>query len=171
MLRSEFHKVHYTDVVNQITNLYGVTAVQEHEFITEFCEGPLPIFKLISVTQDDGTNFLMLSFHIEVEAVIAIQWFVRVRALDPDVRVTACYLRDASGVSHVGEDAHILRLYMIEQDIMSSFIQSDKDPHDVVNESAKVLSTKPSPVKTYADYRNAIDAFNKLEKKKGDLEH
>lgn len=169
MNESDLLPIVYKEVVQQIRNLYGVKPEQEHAFIHEFFEGPLPLFKLILVSSDSGPGFIMVSFHIEVEASDAIQWFARVRALDPNVRVTACYLRDSHGTSYVGEDAHILRLYMIEQDVISNYIKGDKDPEEIVNR--QVTAAKPSPLKTYSDYKVAINEFNKLTKKDGDIEH
>lgn len=170
MQNNEMMLMIYAEILNQVKNLYGVRPEQEHEFIHEFFEGPLPLFKLILVDGDiNGPGYVMVSFHIEIEAAEAIQWFARIRALEPNLRVTACYLRDSNGMSYVGEDAHILRLYMIEQDIISSYIQGNKDPEEIVNARATVV--KPSPLKTYSDYKLAINEFNKLQKKEGDIEH
>lgn len=160
----------YSEILRQVRNLYGVSSEPEHDCIHEFFEGPLPLFKLILVAaNDDGPGFTMVSFHIEIEAAVAINWFLRIRALDPNLRVTACYLKDTNGESYVGDDAHVLKLYMIEQDIVSTFIQGTKDPEEIVNQ--KVVPVKPSPIKTYSDYRVAITQFKKLTKQEGDVEH
>jgi len=170
MDQSELQTVIYSEVVKQVKNLYGLASESEHEFIHEFFEGLLPMFKLILVApNDEGPGFVMVSFHIEVEAAVAIQWFSRIRTLDPNLRVTACYLRDSNGTSYVGDDAHVLRLYMVEQDLMSTFIQGNKDPEEIINK--KVAEPKPSPLKTYLDYRVAINHFKKLVKQEGDIEH
>lgn len=170
MNRTEVQTVIYSEIIKQVCNLYGLTCEQEHSYIHEFFEGPLPAFKLILVAPgDDGPGYTMVSFHIEMEAAVAISWFLRIRALDPNLRVTACYLRDSNGVSYVGDDAHVLRLYMAEQDILSSFIQGNKDPEEIVNQKGGTV--KPSPIKTYADYRVAIKNFKKLVKQEGDMEH
>lgn len=166
----EAQALYYKEIVARINQLYGTTCDEEHEYINEFYEGPIPTFKLILSQDDpDRVGVMIISFHIEVEAAVAIQWFLRVRQLEPNLHITACYLRDADGVSYVGEDAHILRAYMIEQDILGAYIASDKGPEDVVNK--KVQSIKPSPIKAYSDYRTALVAFQKLDKKKGAIEH
>lgn len=170
MDKSEFQTVVYSEIVKQVKTIYGLTSEAEHECIHEFFEGPLPVLKLILVAaNDDGPGFLMVSFHIEIEAAEAIQWFIRIRSLDPNLRVTACYLKDSHGVSYVGDDAHVLRLYMIEQDIVSTFIQGNKDPEEIINQ--KVSELKPAPLKTYLDYRTALKHFTQLVKKDGDIEH
>lgn len=168
MSESEMRVVIYTEILNQMRILYGLTSDQEHEAIHEFFEGPLPVFKLILVTSDEGPGFTMVSFHIEVQAAEAIQWFLRIRGLEPNLRVGPCYLRDTAGTTYVGEDAQVLKLYMVEQDILSNYIQGTKDAEEIVN---KELATKPSPLKTYSDYKIAINQFHKLTKKDGDIEH
>lgn len=169
MSESEMRAMIFSEILNQMRNLYGLTSDQEHEAIHEFFEGPLPVFKLILVNSDEGPGFTMVSFHIEVQAAEAIQWYVRIRNLEPGLRVTACYLRDSAGTSYVGEDAQVLKLYMVEQDILSNYIQGTKDAEEIVN--PKVAIAKPSPLKTYSDYKTAINQFHRLTKKDGDIEH
>lgn len=169
MSESELLAVIYSEILNQVRNLYGLKSEIEHDFIHEFFEGSIPLFKLILVSDDEGPGFVMASFHIDVEASDAIQWFMRIRSLDPNLRVTACYLRDSNGASYVGEDAQVLKLYMMEQDIVSTFIQGNKDPEDIVNRH--LTAEKPSQQKTYSDYDAAIHEFNKMRKKEGDVEH
>lgn len=168
MSDNALRKIVYGEMIPRVETLYGVTAKREHDFIYEFSEGPLPIFKLILVHNDEGPGFIMVSYHIEVEAAIAIQWFFRLREIEPNLRVGPCYLHDSDGTPHVGEDAQILRLYMIEQDIISNFMQGNREPEEIVNSTTK---PPPSPLKTYATYKAAITSFNKLEKKDGDIEH
>lgn len=169
MSESELRAVIYSEILKQVRNLYGLTSDQEHIYVHEFFEGPLPLFKLILVNgSDEGPGYTMISYHIEVEAAEAVQWFLRVRNLEPNLRLGPCYLRDQNGMSYVGDDAHVLRLYMIEQDILSNYIQGTKDAEEIINSKA---TPKPSPLKTYADYKIALKQFNKLTKKEGDVEH
>lgn len=162
----------YDEVCNQVCKIYGASVVPEHEYIREFFEGPIPSFKLILVHKEDGPGFIMASFHIDMEAVVAIQWFMRFRALDPNIRVTACYMRDSTGTSYVGEDAHVLKMYAIEQEIVSQFVGGDRDAEEVVRSNpATPTRLKPSPTKVYSDYKHAMQAFVLLIKKDGDLEH
>lgn len=168
MSENELRKVVYGEMIPRIESLYALTTKQEHDFIHEFFEGPLPVFKLLLVGNDEGPGFIMVSYHIEVEASHAIQWFFRLREMDPNLRVGPCYLHDSEGTPHLGEDAQILRMYMIEQDIIANFINGTKEPEEIVNSATK---PPPSPLKTYSNYKLAILNFNKLEKKDGDIEH
>lgn len=163
---------YYVAIVDRLKREYGLeTYDAEHEFIREFYEGPIPVFKLIMTAPgEDGTPSVMLiSFHIELDATAAIQWFLRVRSLDPHLHIAACYLKDAEGTSYVGEDAEILKMYMIEQDVIAAFIASDKDAADVLGQ--KLPGLEPSPLKQFATYREALREFSKMQKRKGDISH
>lgn len=162
---------YYEAILERLVKDFGLKLDRtEHPAITEFWEGPIPVFKLIMSTQEEGQPSVMLvSFHIELDSPSAIQWFARIRQLDPNLYVTGCYLKDEGGTSHVGEDADILRLYMIEQDIISAWMASDKDAADVLNQ--KLPCVPPSPLKTFSDYRKALVEFQKMNKKKGDVSH
>lgn len=162
---------YYEAILERLQKEYGLRIDRtEHTFITEFYEGPLPVFKLIMTSEDESQPaVLIISFHLELGSPEAVQWFLRIRGLDPNLHISACYLKDAEGVSYVGEDAEILRMYMMEQDIISAWSQSDKDAADVLNQ--KLPTLPPSPVKTYADYRKALIDFHKMKKSKGDVSH
>lgn len=170
MTKGEQQALYYKEIVNRLVELYGSKTESAHPFIYEFLEGSIQLFKLILNQDDSGeAGEVVLSFHIELEAVDVIQWFLRVRALDPLVKLTHCYIHDQDGNVYVGEDAHILRAYTIEQEILSAYLASEKDGEEIV--SAKVQSEKPRPVKAYSDYKTALNAFKNLGKKKNDTEH
>ena len=171
MSDSTLRQAVFEDLIQRVCDLYGMTATEEHPAVYEFTDGSSPVFKLIAVHSDTGPGFNMASFHIDVEAAIAIQWFLRLRELDSNMRLTACYLKDLNGVSYVGEDAHVLRMYMIEQDIMSQYVAGDKDAEDIINKANTALYKKPSPIRGYSNYKVALDQFKKLVKKEGDTEH
>ncbi len=161
---------YYTAILERLKTLYGLSSETEHEFIHEMYEGPLPIFKLLMTAPSDSEpSILLVSFHLELDSPSAIQWYLRLRSLDPNVSITACYLKDADNTSYVGEDAEILRMYMIEQDVIAAYIASDVDAADVLNR--ELPTVKPSPLKTYATYRAAIVDFHKRQKSKEDISH
>ena len=142
----------------------------EHESIVEFYEGPLPLFKLIVTTPPERTGpTLLISYHIELDAPSAIQWFLRVRHLDPNLMISESYLKDSKGVSYVGEDADILKMYMVEQDVVAAYMQSEKDAEDILEQ--ELPSHQPSPIKVYSEYKKALAEFNRMEKKKGEISH
>lgn len=166
-MRPEF----YEAILERLQTQYGLRIDRsEHPSITEFWEGPLPLFKLI-MAQNDGTDVmsLLMSFQIQLDIPTAIQWFAKVRQLDPNTMIAPCYIKDADGTSHVGEDAEIVLMYMVEQDIIAAFMQSERDPEDVLSQS--VTKVTPTPAKVFSNYRKALAEFGKMKKGKGDISH
>lgn len=161
---------YYKAVIAQLNKVYGTKSDVEHEFIHEFFEGPIPLFKLILSETDDGRAGAMIaSFHIELDSVDAIQWFLRVRELDPELQITGCYLKDEDGVSYVGEDAAILRMHMIEQDLATAWAHSiaqEAGPDD-----QPPVPLKLSPLRAFNTYKATLIEFQKMKKKKGDISH
>ena len=162
--------VMFTAIAEQLVTEFGLRQEEEHPAVREFYEGSIPIFKLILAEQDVDAPYVMLvSFHIEVESTSAIQWFARIRHYEPELRIARVYLKDADGASHVGDDAQILRMYMLEQDVISAYIASDKDASEVAGQ--QIPTPKPSPLKPITSYRHAVLEFQRMTKKKGDVSH
>lgn len=158
----------YLEIIKKINELYGTTVDAEHEYIHEFYEGQLPLFKLLmSNTNEVQPPVLIVSFHLELPTTEAIQWFLRIRQLDSSLHMTGCYLKDAEGNSHVGEDAEILRMYIIEQEVISAWIASNKDEKEVLKKPQVTL--KPTP--TFTSVQAAVAEFNRMGKKKSDQFH
>lgn len=161
---------YYEAILERLQNEYGIKVDRtEHVGIAEFYEGPLPLFKLI-LAQNEGTETYsaLVSFQIQLDIPTAVQWWVRLRNLDPNLMVAASYIKDAEGTSYVGDDAEIALMYMIEQDVISSWMQSEKDAEEVLNQK---ISHAPSPARVYTNYRKALQEFNKMKKNKGDVSH
>lgn len=161
---------YYEAILERLSKEYGLTLDREHQFVTELLEGPLPLFKLIlSEGENEEAGIMIVSYHLEMRPPDTIQWFMRLRNLDPNLHMTASYIKDANGDSHVGEDAEILRMYMIEQDVITAWMASNKDAAEVLGKDLPL--PKPSPVKSYNTYRQALIEFQKMQKKKGDISH
>lgn len=167
--KSEMEYETYLEIIKKINESYGTSVEVEHQCIHEFFEGQDPLFKLIlSNTSKDEPSILIVSFHLEMPTTQAIQWFLRLRQLDPTLHMTGCYMRDAAGNSHVGEDAEILRMYVIEQEVISAWIQSNKDEEEVLKKPVQNPPKRPSQFLTV---QAAMAEFNRMNKKKGDSFH
>ena len=159
----------YLNIIKAINEAFGTSVHVEHQCIHEFFDGDRPIFKLLfSKLPTGGSPVVIVSFHLEMEITEAIQWFLRLRQVDPSMHITGCYLKDSEGVSHVGEDAEILRMYTIQQEVISEWMKSDKDAEDVKN-ALKPAPATPTP--TFSNVHEAVMEFNKMNKKKGDTFH
>lgn len=160
----------YMELIKKLNELYGTVVFVEHSFIHEFYEGDIPLFKLILSSSDETQPpILIISYHVELPSPAAIQWFLRIQQIDPNLHITGCYLKDAQGISHVGEDAEILRMYVIEQEVISAWIKSDQEEKEMLEKPNLNPPTPPSPV--FVDIDTATTEFNKMSKKKDDTFH
>lgn len=158
----------YLDVIKKLNETYGTTVEVEHQFIHEFFEGPHAIFKLILNDTPEHPGILLVSFHLDLPSPAAIQWFLRIRQLDPTLFMTGCYLKDAQGNSHVGDDADILKMYMLEQEVISAWIQSNKDEEEALK-APQLVPPTPKPV--FNTVKAALVEFDRMNKKKDDTFH
>lgn len=162
---------YFKAIVAEINKLYGTTSDIEHQFIHEFFEGQTPLFKLI-LSELDGAQLgtMIVSFHIDLDTVDAIQWFLRVRNLDPNLHLTGVYLKDEAGVSYVGEDAVILRMQQVEHELAANWKRNGEEL-ETENADVPPLPVQISPTRSFMSYKDALIEFKNMKKKKGDNSH
>jgi hypothetical protein len=162
----------YLGIIKQINETFGTTVEVEHSYIHEFLEGQNPIFKLI-LSAGDGTTppVIIISFHLETPTVDAIQWFLRVRQLDPTLHMTQCYIKDTQGNNYVGEDAEIFKMYAIEQQVITAYLNSNKDDEEILEAAQTPPVEPPKATKTFATEKAALNEFNRVSRKKTDTFH
>lgn len=159
----------FEDIIEYLRGQYNLKLDRsEHPMIAEFYEDKAPLFKLIyNPPEDDSPALIIISFQIDQSAPVAVQWFVRIQQLFPKLCISASYIKDASGVSYVGEDAEIVRLYAIEQHVISNWMQSE-------NEEVPQLQTEssePDKTKVFYDKTAALMEFRKMGKSKKNQSH
>ena len=94
---------------------------------------------------------------------------MRLKHICPEIHLTSCYLRDHTGATCVGEDAEVLKMYMIEQEILSAWIKSNKDEEEAIK-LPEIIYPAAKP-KVYTTIDAALKAFVTLTKKKEDKCH
>lgn len=162
----------YIEIIKDLNDAYGTAVDVEHEFIHEFYENQIPLFKLILGDPGDGQDaLLIISFHLDLPATSAIQWFLRITSLHKDANLSAPYIRDSNGDSYVGEDAEIVRMYALEQEILSTWIKSERTEEEATARIEKEVESPEEPPKTFATVKAAVAAFKRLGKKKNDTLH
>lgn len=157
-------------IVERLVREYQVSAVREHNFVVEFYEGPIPLFKLLAQEETESNPAIIIaSFHLELDIVAAIQWFLRIRALDPNLHLTSAYLKDVSGVTYIGADAHALYLHTVQQAAVQEFIEASNS--DEANTPHHIERARPSAPRVFTNVASAMQTFQKMQKKKGDVFH
>lgn len=106
----------YNYLSNLLRSKFDIKYEVENRWIREFFEGPIPLFKLLFVknTKKDETS-IMVSFHLDVDSVDAIQWFLRIRSIFKPLTLTQCYYKDDNKETFLGVEAEQLKLYKIQQ--------------------------------------------------------
>lgn len=163
----------YHSLIKKLIDQYHLKVYQEHEFIFEFFEGDLPLFKLIFGRDDEKAyNKIVLSFHLETSVVDAIQWYVKVTNWYADTRLTDSYFKDDSGESYIGQDAEILRRYKMEQEVVSSWLDGESDEEDARDfATSKIRGRIRERGKSFSRMDDAIREFNMMAKGDHDDEY
>lgn len=160
----------YEDLVKKLSELYHIKAEKEHDFIYEFFEGNIPVFKLIMAPDDTGKHMIIVSFHLDINSVYAIQWYLRILDLCPPLNITHCYYRDDSGRTITGEDAEIVRMYKMEQEVISNWIRENEET-DEENLEKQVVAETTTIKPSYNSKEEAMKHFNLMKKGKDEDYH
>lgn len=157
---------HFKQYVDDIAQRYGLGAHPEHDQIYEFYEAEeVPLFKLIFGPSDksDNQNVVIVTFILGLDPVDAIQWFLRVRNVIPEVRLQASYFKDDNGETFLGEHAEIIKMYKDEQKVLSDYINSKQDEEEAkAYVRGRVEGRVRDKTKAFNDMEEAAIEFNRM---------
>ena len=159
----------YVHFLQEISQYFGLTIRSEHEFIHEFFEEKIPVFK-IALLPDKKSSQTVIAFHVDIDPATAVQWWEQLRAIYPPLKVTANYITDHQGNTCVGETAEVLKRYLLEQEIISAYIESDMDDDAVLNKKPH-LELLDNKIKDLTSQETALEAFHNLRKRTDDQCH
>jgi hypothetical protein len=150
----------YLWLIGQIKDLYKLHVDVDHKEIHTFVSERQPVFKLFH-----GDDRIVVSFHINVSATNAIEWYVKLKNLHPPIVVTDVYIEDARGETYLGEDATKIYTAMVEQQVLKAWSNSKKDDIKKFVDS-KVVGRVRDPKKTYSqkELDKAIAEFDLMKK-------
>lgn len=160
----------FNSSIDKILTETELVIEKESEHIFEFFEGELgelPTFKLMySEATTERQAIAVVSFHIDLEAPMAIQWYMRIRKLVDRLHITSSYIRDQeTGDTYLGQDASIYLRKLIEAEAVEKIKQG------VANLKPTTKKTKDSvqTVNLLAtdDAASAIQAFDDWKPGKG----
>jgi hypothetical protein len=143
----------------------GLTLDREHQHIATFYEAKNPIFKLVfGHFEGDHDESIVISFYLDLNPALAVNWFHRVVSFYKDISLTTCFYIDDAGESYVEEEAEIIKSYKTEQMVLSKYL--DKlDREDIKSfVDSKILGRVRETKKQYLDYHGALSEFNKMKK-------
>jgi hypothetical protein len=119
--REQFEKC-----VDRILTETDLLMEKEHESVYEFFEDEFPVFKLVysdaseTPPEEAPECMILIAFHMEVDPSIAIPWYLKIRDLVDKLYLTGSYIKDDSGATYMGQDAHIVYRQKIEREVINS---------------------------------------------------
>lgn len=157
----------FLSFVDRISEKYGLGAHEEHPYIFEFYEGEeIPLFKLIYGPTDKSgdKNVIVVTLHLELNPVDAIQWYHRVLNIVTDVRLQECYFKDDRGETFLGEHAEALKIYKDEQRVLSEWLDEKQTDDESIKEFAKAraFGRTRSKKSGFQDLAEAQIEFNRI---------
>ena len=154
----------YMMLVKQLTEAYKLNFYMEHKFIHEFFEEKIPLFKLIyAVDPKTKDNRVLVSFHLDMDAVDAIQWFDKICTSYPNARLAECYYKDDMDETYLGQDAEVIKMYKLEQEIVTKWLEQGEEKAKKFAESQIAGRERPKG-KSFTDRDEAFAEFHKMQK-------
>lgn len=153
----------YLYLLQMLKDHFQLTSKKDGEHLHEMYEGSVPIFNLIMTqTYQHRDDRILMSFHLGINPLDAIQWYMRVKNLQSRVYMTECYFRDDKGTIFLGQDAEIIKMYKDEQRIISNWERDQEQTKKFIENpiEGKIVRTEKSFLSDKKD--QALDYFNKL---------
>lgn len=159
----EFTVKDYTYLMGLIGERLNIKPVTENMYIHEFFEGPIPLFKLLFVERlEEGGTAMMVSFHLDVDSVDAIQWFLRIRNIYQPLMITQCYYKDDNGETFLGVTAEQLKLFKIQQAALVEWGSDKEAAKKMIDAKAIGRKRARGRDKGFIDIKEAEDEFFKM---------
>lgn len=163
---SEFDVNVYYTIVGLLKEEYDLSIDVENKYIHEFFEGSLPVFKLMYVKNEDRDDRLLVSFHLDLTAVEAIQWFLRIRHFNHGLMLTQSYCKDDNGETFLGPAAEQIRMYRIQQEALAEYVGDIEGAKKAAN--SKIVGRKRPYGRDwgYIDEHEATQEFSMMQRDK-----
>ncbi len=140
----EFNTNDYYFIIGLIRDKHHVSFELENKVVHEFREGPIPLFKLIFIEKlDDGGSTMGVSFHLDLDAVDVVQWFLRIRDIFNPLVLTPSYYKDDNNETFVGATAEQLRVFKIQQAALTEWGGDKESAKKMID--AKAVGRKRDP--------------------------
>lgn len=150
----------YIWLIGQLKEIHKLHVEADHQDVHTFYSGKLQLFKLLyGRFTDSNQDYIVLSFHINLSATDAIEWYVVVKNYHPPIRVTDVYIEDARGETYLGDDATKIHTAMIEQQVLKAWLHDHKSKKEDI---VKFVESKV--VGRVRDHKRTYDSTTEMEK-------
>lgn len=164
----------YNWIIDKLSSKYGIHAKKEHEYVHEFFEGPIPVMKLMyGINEKNGVreNRILVSFHLNLDSVDAIQWYLRIQNFHPTLYMVSCYFKDDNNETFLGQGAELIKMYKDEQLILANWAKDKDETKKIV--AQKIVGRAKHKLSNYdfTDIDQALNEFNKMDREDKDKCH
>lgn len=164
----------YLYVIGKLKETHTLYVEADHKNIHTFFKGKIPLFKLLFGTfSEDAPKSIVVSFHIELPVIAAIQWYVRINSIHPLLKVCNVYFEDGAGEIYYGEDAEKLVEIKRDQNALKNYLEEyDMDELEKFTQS-KIFGRNRESHKTFdaeAEHNKALQEFKQMKKPSSDDE-
>jgi len=150
----------YLWLIGQLKEAHKLHVEPDHQDVHTFYRGKLQLFKLMyGRFADQSQDYIVVSFHINLSATDAIEWYVTIKNLHPPIKVADVYIEDARGETYLGEDATKIHTAMIEQQVLKVWLQDNNSKKEDI---VKFVESKV--VGRVRDHKKAYDSQTEMEK-------
>lgn len=148
--------------LGELQEHYGLHIDKMTDIAYEASEGIVPLFQVIyGRRKDEALDHIFLSFHLDMDPLHAVQWFLRARTIYPDVGLAQSYYKDDYGECYLGDQALALKFYKEQQMAIQQW--NDLPDEEKVEPVGKITGrARPDATKNYIDPKEALAEFNKM---------
>lgn len=159
----------YLWLIGQLKDLYKLHVEVDHQDIHTFYQNKHPMFKLLyGRFTNSAEDYIVLSFHINVSATEAIEWYVRIKNQHPEIKISEVYIEDDRGETYLGEDATRIYTAKVEQQVLRAWLADNKSSKENIIKfvESKVVGRVRDHKKPYAekDFEKALIEFDLMKK-------
>lgn len=163
----------YLYVIGKLKDTYKLDLEVEHRDIHTFYKDKRPLFKLFygMFTKEDDPS-IVVSFHIDMYHVEAIQWFINIYSLHPLLKMHDSYIEDSNGETYLGEDAVALQEMYRTQQVLEHYLENHdtEEIRQVVDSKIVGRHIRPNVFDSQLQRQEAIIEFQRLGKPADDDE-
>lgn len=155
------HRFNY--LLQNLKDTYGLSPIKVADGVYDVAEGTIGIFQLIYGKTEKSKDKILISIHLDTDPIDAIQWYLRVKDMCPDLYLTSSHYKDDYGETFMGQSAHIIREYKVEQRVISQWDKGEKETKEFIESkiSGRDRTTIPN---AFIDETEALREFNKMQK-------
>lgn len=161
----------YCILLDNLSKKYNLTLYKEQEVVYELSNGNTPIFKLMYNKLKKSEEFvIVLSFHLDTNCIDAIDWYIKITHLVPEILLTESYYKDDYGESYLGQTAEVIKQYKLEQSILGNWTKGSEEVKSFVKNKISGRQ-RPEREKGYTSSKDAEKEFYIMQKEDEDKCH